>query len=209
MWWERIWSQIRYLFLISPRYKDSYLISSFVHCHRYLAWFFQKTQNYYWNRWNQGKMGDTDNSDFGSDGGGKNCICHVIPNALRVPKMYILSMLEISRVITIPIILWIAFTAHLNGKNLSTNSSWDFDGVLDTMDPYWFVPDEQFSPSTSGSRWRCNSLQQVFQKVLKMKNGYHFQAKKTSATLDSVSEIFLRCTVFEIWIFCRYLPPSL
>ena len=110
MGWERIWpskflTQIRYLFLISPRYKDSYLISSFVHCHRYLAWFFQKTQNYYWNRWNQGKMGDTDNSDFGSDGGGKNCICHVIPNALRVPKMYILSMLEISRVTTIPIIL--------------------------------------------------------------------------------------------------------
>ena len=51
-------------------------------------------------------MGDTDKSDFGSDGSGKNCICHVIPNALRVPKMYILSMLEISRVITIPITLW-------------------------------------------------------------------------------------------------------
>ena len=27
-------------------------------------------------------------------------------------------------------------TVHLNGKNLSTNSSWDFDGVVDTMDPY-------------------------------------------------------------------------
>ena len=50
-------------------------------------------------------MGDTDNSDFGSDGGGKNYKCHVIPNALRVPKMYILSMLENSRVITIPITL--------------------------------------------------------------------------------------------------------
>ena len=53
-------------------------------------------------------MGDTDNSDFGSDGGGKNYKCHVIPNALRVPKMYILSMLENSRVITIPITLcWV------------------------------------------------------------------------------------------------------
>jgi len=50
-------------------------------------------------------MGDTDNSDFGSDGSGKNNICHVIPNALRIPKMYILSMLENSRVITIPITL--------------------------------------------------------------------------------------------------------
>ena len=109
--WERIWpskflTQIRYLFLISPRYKDSYLISSFVHCHRYLAWFFQKTQNYYWNRSNQGKTGDTVKSDFGSYGFGKNCIYHVIPHAIRVPKKYILSMLEISRVITIPITLW-------------------------------------------------------------------------------------------------------
>ena len=30
----------------------------------------------------------------------------------------------------------VPLSAHLNGKNLSTNSSWDFDGVLDTMDPY-------------------------------------------------------------------------
>ena len=44
-------------------------------------------------------------SDFGSHGFGKNCICHVISDAIRVPKMYILSMLEISRVITIPITL--------------------------------------------------------------------------------------------------------
>ena len=45
-------------------------------------------------------MGDTDNSDFGSDGVGKKCICHVIPDAIMVPKMYILSMLEILRVET-------------------------------------------------------------------------------------------------------------
>jgi len=29
-----------------------------------------------------------------------------------------------------------------------------------------------------------DSLQQLFQKMLKMKNGHHFQAKKTSATPD-------------------------
>ena len=46
-------------------------------------------------------MGDTDNSDFGSDGFGKNWIYHVIPDAIRVPKMHILFMLEISRVTTI------------------------------------------------------------------------------------------------------------
>ena len=108
VWWERIWpskflTQIRYRFLISPRYKDSCLISSFVHCRRYLAWFFQKTQNYYWNRSNQGKTKDTVKSHFGSYGFGKNCIYHAIPHAIRVPKTYILSMLEIPRVITTPI----------------------------------------------------------------------------------------------------------
>ena len=109
--WERIWpskflTQIRYRFLTPPRYKNSCLISSFVQSRRYLAWFFQKTQNYYWNRSNQGKTGDTVKSDFGSYGFGKNCIYRVIPHAIRVPKKYILSMLEISRVITIPIPLW-------------------------------------------------------------------------------------------------------
>ena len=54
-------------------------------------------------------MGDTDNSDFGSYGFGKNCLCHVIPDAIRVSKMYILSMLEISRVITILIPLCVAY----------------------------------------------------------------------------------------------------
>ena len=83
-------------------------------------------------------------------------------------------------------------TSHLNTKNLSTNSSWDFDGVLGTMNPYWFVPDEHFSPRTSGSRWRCNSLQQLFQKVLKMKNRLHFQAKKTSATPKFYKRNFAR-----------------
>ena len=54
-------------------------------------------------------MGDTVKSDFGIDGFGKNCIYHVIPHAIRVPKKYILSMLEISRVITIPIPLCAPF----------------------------------------------------------------------------------------------------
>ena len=106
IWPSKFLTQIRYWFLIPPRYKDSCLISSFVQSRSFLVRFFQKTQNYYWNWWNRGKMGDTDNSDFGSASFGKNCICHVIPDAIRVPKMYILSMLEISRVITISITLW-------------------------------------------------------------------------------------------------------
>jgi len=110
--WERIWpskflTRIRHRFLIPPGYKNSRLISSFVQSRCYLAWFFQKTQNYYWNRSNQGKTGDTVKSDFGSYGFWKNCMYHVIPHAIRVPKKYILFMLEISRVTTIPIPLWV------------------------------------------------------------------------------------------------------
>ena len=73
-------------------------------------------------------------------------------------------------------------TLHLNRKNLSNNSPWDFDTVLDTIDPNWFYPDENFCPQSTGSRWRCNSLKQLFKKELQMKIGHHFQAKKTSAT---------------------------
>ena len=28
----------------------------------------------------------------------------------------------------------------------ANNSSWDFDGIVDTMDPYLFFPDGKFSP---------------------------------------------------------------
>jgi len=33
-------------------------------------------------------MGDTSISDFGRPNFGINCTCHLIPNAIRVPKMY-------------------------------------------------------------------------------------------------------------------------
>ena len=37
----------------------------------------------------------------------------------------------------------------LRGKNLLwNNSSWDFEGIVDTMDPYLFFPDGNFSPHT-------------------------------------------------------------
>ena len=88
------------------------------------------------------------------------------------------------------------FTVHLNGKNLSTNSSWDFDGVLDTMDPYWFVPDKYFFPRSYLSRWRCDSLQELFKKVVKIKSRQHFQAKKTSATPKFCKRNFSRMLRF-------------
>ena len=83
-------------------------------------------------------------------------------------------------------------TLHLNRKNLSNNSPWDFDTVLDTIDPNWFYPDENFCPQSTGSRWRCNSLKQLFKKELQMKIGHHFQAKKTSATPKFCKQNFSR-----------------
>ena len=71
-----------------------------------------------------------------------------------------------------------ASTVHLNRENLWTNSSWDFDSVIGTVDPYWFVRDEYSFSRTSLSRWRCNNLQQLFQNVIKMKNRQHLHPKK-------------------------------
>ena len=88
------------------------------------------------------------------------------------------------------------FTVHLNGKNLSTNSSLDFDGVVDTMDPYWFVPDKYFFPRSCLSRWCCDSLQELFKKVVKIKSRQHFQAKKTSATPKVCERNFSRMLPF-------------
>ena len=39
--------------------------------------------------------------------------------------------------------------AHFKGKNLLGNdTSWDFDGIVDTMNPYLFFPVGNFSPHT-------------------------------------------------------------
>ena len=77
------------------------------------------------------------------------------------------------------------------------------------MNPYWLCPDEQFCPRTSGSRWRCDSLQQLFQKMLKMKNGHHFQAKKTSATPDFCKQNWSRTHRFGVMNFLSSTVPLL
>ena len=42
------------------------------------------------------------------------------------------------------------FTANFKGGNLlGNNSTWDFDDIVDTMDPYYFFPHENSSPRTS------------------------------------------------------------
>ena len=94
-------------------------------------------------------------------------------------------------------------TVHLNKKNLSNNYPWDFDTVLDTIDPNWFYPDENFCSQSAGCRWCCNSLKQLFTKELQLKIGHHFQAKKLLLPLNSVSVINLGCTMLEIKKFCH------
>ena len=106
----------------------------------------------------------------------------------------LLSLYSLNRISKV---IEFTYTVHLNGKNLSTNSSWDFDGVVDTMDPYWFVPDKYFFPRSYLSRWCCDSLQELFKKVVKIKSRQHFQAKKTSATPKFCKRNFSRMLRFE------------
>ena len=70
-------------------------------------------------------------------------------------------------------------TAHLNEKNLSTNSPWGFEHVSDTMDPYWSCPDNWFVHRTLPTRWRCDHFSQ---KCPKSKLDTTFWYKKTSVT---------------------------
>ena len=57
-------------------------------------------------------------------------------------------------------------TPHLKGKKLSTNSPWDFEHVLETLDDYWGDPDENFCPEYKNQM----ALQLFFQKVVKIRN---------------------------------------
>ena len=102
---------------------------------------------------------------------------------------------------------WWQPTLHLNRKYLSNNSSWDFDTVLDTINPNWFYPDEYFCPQSSGSRWHCNSLKQLFKKELQMKIGHHFQAKTTFATPKFCKQNFSRMHHVEDMNFLSLIAP--
>ena len=52
------------------------------------------------------KLGYIDNNENGRDGFGKNCKYYMNPHAMRVSKMYVLSMLEILWVISYRSTLW-------------------------------------------------------------------------------------------------------
>ena len=41
-------------------------------------------------------------------------------------------------------------------RKISTNSPWDFEYVLGTMDDYWVDPDENFCPESTGTR--CTAI---------------------------------------------------
>ena len=41
-------------------------------------------------------------------------------------------------------------TPHLNEKFLSTKSSWDFEGGLDTIKPNWVCPENRFAAKSTG-----------------------------------------------------------
>ena len=55
-------------------------------------------------------------------------------------------------------------TPHLNRKKPLTIFTWDFEHVLDTMDPYWVCPDENFCSESTRTRWRCNQFSKKWPK---------------------------------------------
>ena len=89
-------------------------------------------------------------------------------------------------------------TPHLNGKKLSTNSSWDFEHVFETMDDYWVGPDENFFPESTPTRWRCDHFSK---KWSKSKSDTTLSIKKPFVTPNFCGRNFSTMHHFWVWIF--------
>ena len=100
---------------------------------------------------------------------------------------------------------WTSNTAHLNEKNLSTNSSWGFEHVLDTLNYYWLCPDENFSPQSLDSMWRCDHFSK---KWTKSKSDTTFTHKKTSVTPTFCKRNISRMNRFGLMNFLSSTDPS-
>ena len=96
-------------------------------------------------------------------------------------------------------------TPHLNGKKLSTNSSWDFEHIFETMDDYWVGPDENFFPESTPTRWRCDHFSK---KWTKSKSDTTFTHKKTSVTPTFCKRNFSRMNRFGLMNFLSSTDPS-
>ena len=89
-------------------------------------------------------------------------------------------------------------TPHLNGKKLSTNSSWDFEHVFQTVDNYWVGPDEIFFPESTPTRWRCDHFSK---KWSKSKSDTTLSIKKPFVTPNFCGRNFSTMHHFWVWIF--------
>ena len=73
-----------------------------------------------------------------------------------------------------PKVLIARLTLHFKNKKLSTNSSRDFNSVLDTINQYWIDPGKYFCPKSSYLSAIYESFKSKVLKVVKSKNGHHF-----------------------------------
>ena len=97
-------------------------------------------------------------------------------------------------------------TPHLNGKKLSTNSSWDFEHVFETMDDYWVGPDENFFPESTPTRWRCDHFSK---KWSKSKSDTTLSIKKPFVTPNFCGWNFSAMHHFWVWnFFCLQELPN-
>ena len=114
-------------------------------------------------------------------------------------KFYCLTMAMVEN------ILGIFTTPHLNGKKLSTNSPWDFEYVLETIDDYWVGPDKNLCPESTRTRWRCNHFSK---KWSNSKSDTTLSIKKPFVTPNFCGRKFSAVHHFWVWIFCLQELPN-
>ena len=66
------------------------------------------------------------------------------------------------------------FTRHFENKKLSTNSSRDFNSVIDIINQYWIDPAKYFCPESSYLSAIFDNFELKFLKVVESKNGHNF-----------------------------------
>ena len=105
-------------------------------------------------------------------------------------------------------------TLHLNGKFLSTKTSWDFKGVFDTIEHNWFCPEFFLSiehPPVAPSTTVPNPRSKKWSKW-KMNTTFTLKTFKIMKLLCLVKKIFSlkknRTLVFVFFHICNHNPKN-
>ena len=98
------------------------------------------------------------------------------------------------------------FTLHFKNKKLSTNSSRDFNSVLDTINQYWIDPAKYFCPKSSYLSAIYENFKSKVLKVVESKNWHQFYQvsfpknvlRLFSTSIQNVARMWLQCYVSNL-----------